>query len=218
MLCTVDPICLLRPSTVSRVRRCLAIAFVLAVAGACTGGSAGTSVPETFETPEVTTSTVPTTTTTAPEPSTTLQTTTTSGRLAAPGFTLELGEGGTYALGESDKPVYLVFWAEWCPTCKREMPVVDKLSAEFAGRVDFVAPAWKSNFELTAERAAEWFPSGEVLWGLDAGQEIFSLYGIPYQPVTVLIAADGTVVEEWAGIRDEAEIRTAIEGLIGLTG
>lgn len=49
-----------------------------------------------------------TTTTAAPE-----ATTTTSGRPAAPDFTLELGDGGTYTLSEGSKPVYLVFWAEW---------------------------------------------------------------------------------------------------------
>jgi hypothetical protein len=31
----------------------------------------------------------------------------------APEFTLELGEGGTYTLSEGEKPVYMVFWAEW---------------------------------------------------------------------------------------------------------
>lgn len=38
---------------------------------------------------------------------------TTSGRLLAPDFTLQLGDGGTYTLSEGAKPVYLVFWAEW---------------------------------------------------------------------------------------------------------
>ena len=31
----------------------------------------------------------------------------------APDFTLELGEGGTYTLSQGERPVYLVFWAEW---------------------------------------------------------------------------------------------------------
>jgi hypothetical protein len=97
------------------------------------------------------------------------------------------------------------------------LPVVDQLAAEFADRVDFVAPAWKSSFELTEARAEELFLSGEIMWGLDEDQEIFALYGVPYQPVTVLIAADGTVVEAWPGARDESEIRSALENLIGLT-
>lgn len=98
------------------------------------------------------------------------------------------------------------------------MPVVDKLAAEYADRVDFVAPAWKSSFELTEARALELFQSGEIMWGLDEEQTIFGLYGVPYQPVTVLIAADDTVVQAWPGIRDEAEIRAALDELIALSG
>ncbi len=56
------------------------------------------------------------------------------------------------------------------------------------------------------------------MWGLDEEEEIFEAYGIPYQPVTVLIAADGTVVEDWAGLRSAQEIEAAIENLISLTG
>jgi hypothetical protein len=55
-----------------------------------------------------------------------------------------------------------------------------------------------------------------VKWGLDEGEEIFALYEVPYQPVTVLIAADGTIVERWSGLRDEAELRAALENLVGL--
>lgn len=97
------------------------------------------------------------------------------------------------------------------------MPVVDGLAAEYSDRVDFVAPAWKSSFEQTKARAEELFRSGAILWGLDADEEIFSLYGIPYQPVTVLIAADQTVVDSWPGLRDESEIRQALEELIAVS-
>lgn len=98
------------------------------------------------------------------------------------------------------------------------MPVVDGLAAEYGDRVDFVAPAWKSSFEATEARADELFDSGEIMWGLDEDEEIFQLYGIPYQPVTVLIAADQTVVEAWDGLRPEDEIRAAIDDLIALSG
>ncbi len=39
--------------------------------------------------------------------------TVTEARNAAPDFTLELGDGGTFVLSEEARPVYLVFWAEW---------------------------------------------------------------------------------------------------------
>jgi len=31
----------------------------------------------------------------------------------APDFTLELGRGGTFTLAEEQRPVFIVFWAEW---------------------------------------------------------------------------------------------------------
>ena len=97
------------------------------------------------------------------------------------------------------------------------MPVVDKLAAEYADQVDFVAPAWKER-DSTRARAHQLFQSGQVMWGLDEGAQIFALYGIPYQPVTVLIAHDRTVVEAWPGIRSEEDIRASLENLISLTG
>lgn len=100
----------------------------------------------------------------------------------------------------------------------RELPVVDDLAAEYSEHVDFVAPAWKSTFELTQERADELFDSGQIMWGLDAEEEIFRLYGVPYQPVTVLIAGDQTVVEAWDGLRPEDEIRAALDDLVALSG
>lgn len=94
------------------------------------------------------------------------------------------------------------------------MPVVDRLSIEYSDRVRFLAPAWKASFAATAEQAAELLPSGNVAWGLDGSEEVFSLYGVPYQPATVLIAADGTVVESWPGARSEEQMRESIEALI----
>jgi hypothetical protein len=98
------------------------------------------------------------------------------------------------------------------------LPVVDNLATEYADEVDFVAPAWKSSFEATRVRAEQLFGSGEIMWGLDEDEEIFQLYGVPYQPVTVLIAADGTVVEAWDGLRAEDQIRAALDELIALSG
>lgn len=97
------------------------------------------------------------------------------------------------------------------------MPVVDSLAAEYADRVDFVAPAWKSSLEATRDRANELLQSGQIMWGLDEQEEIFSAYGVPYQPVSVLIAGDQTVVEAWDGLRPEDDIRAALDNLIELS-
>jgi hypothetical protein len=94
------------------------------------------------------------------------------------------------------------------------LPVVDRLATEYAEEVAFVAPAWKGTAEDTAERAAEILPSGNVQWGLDAGEEIFSAYAVPYQPVTVLVTGSGMIFDRWAGALEEAELRERIEALV----
>ena len=57
-------------------------------------GADATVASETTETPEGSTGT-------------------TSDRPLAPDFTLELGDGASFTLSEGERPVYLVFWAEW---------------------------------------------------------------------------------------------------------
>ena len=94
------------------------------------------------------------------------------------------------------------------------MPVVDALATEYSDRVAFVAPAWKASFDETAQQASRLLQSGEVRWGLDESEGIFQAYGVPYQPATVLIGTDGTVVESWLGARDEAAMRQSIEALL----
>ena len=58
-------------------------------------------------------------------------------------------------------------------------------------------------------------PSGSMVWGLDASEEIFALYAVPYQPVTVLIGADKQEVDRWTGLRNEQDIRAALDSLSG---
>ena len=94
------------------------------------------------------------------------------------------------------------------------MPVLDQISVEYADDVAFVAPAWKGTFEDTAERAGQLLSSGNIMWGLDADESIFQAYGVPYQPVTVLISADKRVVDTWSGLQEEQVIRERLDALV----
>ncbi len=38
---------------------------------------------------------------------------------------------------QSDKPVLVDFWADWCMPCKMIAPVVEELSDEYDGKLDF---------------------------------------------------------------------------------
>ena len=96
------------------------------------------------------------------------------------------------------------------------MPVVDEIAKEYGEDIAFVAVAWKGSYDDTAARAAELLPSGKVDWALDEDADIFSLYGVPYQPVSFLITGDDKVFDTWPGVRNEAAIREALDSLLDL--
>lgn len=98
------------------------------------------------------------------------------------------------------------------------MPVIDKVSADYADRISFLAVAWKGTEEDTRTRAAELIPSGRIKWGLDADERIFDLYGIPYQPASVLVTHDGIVFDRWDGAAGEAELRSQLDALVATAG
>ena len=53
----------------------------------------------------------------------------------APDFTVSDYDGKHYSLQQSrGKWVFLHFWASWCGPCRREMPIIEKLKQQLAGK------------------------------------------------------------------------------------
>lgn len=98
------------------------------------------------------------------------------------------------------------------------MPVIDKVSADYVDDISFLAVAWKGTEEDTRTRAGELIPSGRIAWGLDAAEEVFQLYGIPYQPASVLVTHDGIVLNQWAGAVGEDQLRAELDALAATAG
>lgn len=92
------------------------------------------------------------------------------------------------------------------------MPVIDAVSGEFADDITFLAIGWNASFKKTESRANELLASGNILWGLDEEAEIFGLYGVGSQPVSVLVA-DGKIIQRWRGAAGEDALRERLTNL-----
>jgi thiol-disulfide isomerase/thioredoxin len=202
-----------------RTATAASFALVLAACGGST--TANTAAPSTSTTgaaPTPATTQAPGTTGAPGTTSTPSEPTTTRVRPdgeAAPDFTLALGDGGTFTLSEEQKPVYMVFWAEWWGSCRRELPVIDAVASDYLDEVTFLAVAGNnSDPDRTRDRVGSWFSPDRILWGLD--ESIWPLYNVPYQPFTVLISSDDVIIDFWFGVLPEEQLRARIDALVAV--
>lgn len=86
----------------------------------------------------------------------------------------------------SDIPVLLDFWAEWCMPCKMLAPVIDDIAEELAGKVK-VAKVDTDEARDTALR--------------------YNISAIP----TLIIVKDGMPVKQFVGMQQKDDIVAGIE-------
>ena len=87
---------------------------------------------------------------------------------------------------QSDKPVILDFWAEWCQPCKMLSPIVEEIAGEYEDAVK----VGKLNVDDNPDTATK-----------------YGIRGIP----TLLFFKDGQVVQQLVGVKPKSEIKKVID-------
>jgi len=91
------------------------------------------------------------------------------------------------------KPVYLVFWATWCPNCLKEIPEINALHTKFGDRLAVLAI--NVGINDSADKAREYQKKHDMKYSVifDDGSTISSAYGIVGTPTQLLVGTDGII-------------------------
>ncbi|MFG0260328.1 MAG: thioredoxin [Phycisphaerales bacterium JB041] len=90
---------------------------------------------------------------------------------------------------ESDKPVLVDFWAEWCMPCRMLAPTIDQVAEDFKDRVKVGKVDTDSNQALGVQ---------------------FEISAIP----TVIIFKGGQVFKKFVGLTNKADLDAALESAL----
>lgn len=91
---------------------------------------------------------------------------------------------------QSDVPVLVDFWAEWCMPCKMLSPIVEELADEYAGKVKI----------------------GKM--DTDGNRNVPIKYGISAIP-TLILFKGGEMVKKFVGLQRKADIKAVLDEFAG---
>ena len=133
--------------------------------------------------------------------------------LAAADFQLKSVAGEAVRLSDlRGSVVVLDFWDTWCGPCRRELPIVERLRVEFAGKVQFLGinDEDKSTVASFLKKNDYQLP---VL--MDNRRDVHRQYGVRAVPTLLVIDRRGVIRQHYVGGPSEDALRRAIQVALG---
>jgi len=131
----------------------------------------------------------------------------------APLFELEDLESRSTTLAEQKGRIVMVrFWADWCKSCRTEMPLIEEKYREYhESGFEVLALNVRQDRGTAARFAREVGVSYPVL--LDRDGSTAESYGVIGLPTTFLIGRDGRILEEIIGDMNRRSLSELIDPL-----
>jgi len=118
----------------------------------------------------------------------------------------ELGKG---------KPMFINFWATWCPPCRAEIPDIVKLTNELKGKVVFVGVSMDQDRtdEKTLKLVSGFMSKNSMPYpNIIGNNDLFKAYGSPEAiPTTFIVDKNGNIAETIVGSRSKQEFMDALK-------
>jgi cytochrome c biogenesis protein CcmG/thiol:disulfide interchange protein DsbE len=137
----------------------------------------------------------------------------TARRKPAPDLQVTAFDGRTVTRdGFRGRPMVVSFFESWCSNCQVEQPDLSQVARDFAGRVGFVGVSYHDT--VAAGRAYQRRFGIAYPLANDPTGRTWARWGVPYQPVTVLVDRQGRVAERFDGGTTGGTLRAALAYLV----
>ncbi|MDD4320071.1 MAG: TlpA disulfide reductase family protein [Acidaminococcaceae bacterium] len=109
------------------------------------------------------------------------------------------------------KPIFLNFWATWCPPCVEEMPFISELYSEYKDKVNFVMVS-VDNAD-SKDKVSKFIADKGFLFPVYTAEQadVYKTYNVQGIPTTYIIDANGNIAKKHVGGMTKTELKALLD-------